>query len=148
MAILEMCEQLDIEIFLSRKEKHFTMSLLLRMNIEKHLMATAKWSERSIMLWACLSAKGLGNLVRQHSMLKWLKYQNGKSHEMWRVLITPGANCILNNYRFYGLQLTPAYTSHQSKNASRGVEKHIQDALQYESHLLRNCQMFGGSFFC
>uniref|UniRef100_A0AAR2LDN2 Tc1-like transposase DDE domain-containing protein n=1 Tax=Pygocentrus nattereri TaxID=42514 RepID=A0AAR2LDN2_PYGNA len=43
---------------------------------EKHLMPTVKYGGGSVMLWACFSSKGPGNLVRVHGIMNALKYQD------------------------------------------------------------------------
>uniref|UniRef100_A0A8C1Z4U3 Catenin (cadherin-associated protein), delta 2a n=1 Tax=Cyprinus carpio TaxID=7962 RepID=A0A8C1Z4U3_CYPCA len=41
-----------------------------------HLMPTVKYGGGSVMLWACFSSKGPGNLVRVHGIMNALNYQD------------------------------------------------------------------------
>lgn len=43
---------------------------------EKYLMPTVKYGGGSVMLWACFSSKGPGNLVRVHGIMNALNYQD------------------------------------------------------------------------
>jgi hypothetical protein len=63
-----------IEIF-GKKHQRWVWHRQKDIHAEKHLIPTVKYVGGYMMLWACFSSKGSGQLVRVHGFMDSIKYQ-------------------------------------------------------------------------